>query len=114
MTDTPMRKARKKRGLSVRQVAEAIGTDPSNLSRIETGHHSPPPELAREIYRFYAGELDPIDIYDPTFMDEVGVIEKAENAWYRVRTRFRTYTAHGAAGLKTLFEKLASGGVAGD
>ena len=109
-----MRKARKARGLSVRQVAEAVDTDPSNLSRIETGHHAPPPELAREIYRFYLGGLEPIDIYDPSFMDEVGIIESTENAWYRVRTRVHTYTAHGLDGLRALFEKLASGARTGD
>lgn len=116
MTDTPIRKMRKIRELSIRQVAEAVGTDPSNLSRIETSHHAPPQELARKLYRFYEGELDIVDIYDPTFMDEVGVvdIENSRNAWYIVKTRVETFTVHGADGLKTLFEKLASGVRAGD
>lgn len=109
MTDTPMRKTRKELGLSVRQVAEAVGTDPSNLSRIETGHHAPPRPLAREIYRFYAGDVSIVDIYDPTFMDQVGIVEKAENSWYQVRTRVREYRAHGLKGLTALFDKLAAG-----
>lgn len=86
--------------MSVREVADAVGTDPSNMSRLETGHHAPPVELAREIYKFYAGELDIVDLYDPTFMDEVGVIEKIDNAWYRIRMRTQHHMLHGEKALK--------------
>ena len=90
--------------MSVREVADAVGTDPSNMSRLETGHHAPPVELAREIYKFYAGELDIVDLYDPTFMDEVGVIEDSGNSWYTVRTRTGKHKAHGIEALHSLLK----------
>lgn len=84
---TPLREARKSRGLTVAQVAKAVGTDPSNMSRLELGHHAPPRELARRIYRFYEGAIQPIDLYDPTFLDEVGIIRPRGNSWYEIERR---------------------------
>lgn len=108
--ETPLRQARKSRGLSVKDVAEAVGTDPSNMSRIETGHHAPPVELARAIYKFYAGELDIVDLYDPTFRDEVGIVEASGNSWYRVKTRHGDHSVHGLDALHALFGRLAARG----
>lgn len=106
MTETPLRQARKRRGLSVREVAESVGTDPSNMSRLETGHHAPPPELARTIYQFYQGDLDIVDIYDPTFNDEIGIIKKSGNHWYTITTRLREYTAHGIDALPEVMTRV--------
>lgn len=104
---TPLREARKARNLTVQAVAEAVGTDPSNMSRLELGQHTPAPDIARRLYRFYEGALSPIEIYDPTFMDEVGLIENLGNAWYRVVTRAKTHRAHGREKLRELLERIA-------
>jgi transcriptional regulator with XRE-family HTH domain len=37
---TLLRRARKKKGISVRQLADAVGVSPSFLSRIENGSHA--------------------------------------------------------------------------
>ncbi len=65
------------------------------MSRLELGHHAPPRALARALYRFYEGDIAPIDLYDPTFVDEVGVIRVCGNSWYEVETRTETHKAHG-------------------
>ena len=62
-----MRSERLKRGLSVREVAEAIGVDPSNLSRIELGGQTPTREVARALHGFYGGRVPLADVYDPLF-----------------------------------------------
>ena len=92
---TPLREARQRRGLTVAEVAKSVGTDPSNLSRLEHGHHVPPRSLARALYRFYEGDVDYIDLCDPTFRDEVGVITDCGNSWYQIKTRTKTHKAHG-------------------
>jgi len=79
------------------------------MSRLETGHHAPPVELARAIYRFYSGELDIVDLYDPTFMDEVGIIQESGNAWFTVTTRTTEHKAHGQGPLRALLHYLATG-----
>lgn len=106
---TPLREARKRRGLTVAEVAKAVGTDPSNMSRLELGHHTPPKELARSIYRFYRGDIQPIDLYDPTFLDEVGVIKSSGNSWYLVHTRDDSFKCHGREELEELLDSLSNG-----
>lgn len=107
---TPLRAARLALGLTVREVAESVGTAPSNLSRLELGHHPPPRALARALYRYYRGAIAPIDVYDPAFMDEVGVIEAGgDGERYTVVTRARRYEAHGEAGLRALARTLDPG-----
>ncbi len=49
----PIRQARADRGLTLRDVADVVGTDPGNLSRIERGEQSPGLELARSLSEFY-------------------------------------------------------------
>lgn len=59
--------ARKSRGLSLAQVADQVGADFSNLSRVEKGQQVPKRELARALYRFYDGTVPLGAIYDPSF-----------------------------------------------
>lgn len=106
---TPLREARKRRGLTVAEVAKAVGTDPSNMSRLELGHHPPPRELARALYRFYEGDVEPIDLYDPTFLDEVGVIAGSGNSWFVVNTREDSVKCHGREQLREYLDELANG-----
>lgn len=61
---------RKSRGLSLDVVAEAVGTDPTNLSRVEKGEQVPKRPLARQLYAFYGGTVPLGAIYDPEFHRE--------------------------------------------
>lgn len=47
--DTPLRKARRKRGLTLADVAESVGSDTGNISRIERGQQIPNRELLSNI-----------------------------------------------------------------
>lgn len=58
---------RKGRGLSLDVVADAVGTDPTNLSRVEKGVQVPKRELARALFMFYNGRVPLGAIYDPQF-----------------------------------------------
>lgn len=61
---------RKSRGLTLGEVAEQVGTDPTNLGRIERGEQIPKRILARALFKFY-GETVPLQaIYDPEYYDE--------------------------------------------
>ena len=60
MTMNPIRQARSDRGLTLRKVADAVGTDPGNLSRIERGEQSPGLELARGLSEFYGLPVEQI------------------------------------------------------
>jgi transcriptional regulator with XRE-family HTH domain len=58
---------RKSRGLSLAAVAKAVGTDPTNLLRVEQGKQVPKRSLARAIFKFYGGAVELGAIYDPEF-----------------------------------------------
>lgn len=58
---------RKSRGLSLAQVAAVVGTDPTNLLRVEKGAQVPKRELARRLFEFYGGAVELGAIYDPEF-----------------------------------------------
>jgi hypothetical protein len=68
--ETRLRVERKRRGLSIAAVANAIGYEPSNLSRVELGRQIPPRDVARKLHRFYHGRIPLGDIYDPLFRFE--------------------------------------------
>lgn len=65
MRNTLLVQTRKSRGLSLDKVAAEVGTDPTNLSRVEKGQQVPKRELARELFKFYAGAVPLGAIYDP-------------------------------------------------
>ncbi len=64
---SPLTQARESRGLSLEAVAEKVGTDQANLSRIEKGQQIPKRPLARRIYEFYGGTVPLSAVYDPEF-----------------------------------------------
>lgn len=100
---TPLKAARLRRKLTRTEVAQAVETDMTNLYRIEEGHHAPRPELARKLYTYYRGDVHYIDILDPTFFDEVGLIEPTtpgDTRAFRVRTRRGEFKATGLNGLR--------------
>lgn len=65
-----MTQIRKSRNLSLEQVAEQVGTDQANLSRVEKGRQIPKRELARKLFEFYAGSVPLAAIYDPDFYEQ--------------------------------------------
>lgn len=62
-----MTQIRKSRGLSLDVVAGAVGTDPTNLSRVEKGVQAPKRELARALFLYYDKRVPLGAIYDPEF-----------------------------------------------
>ena len=52
------------RGLMLKDVAQQVGTDAGNLSRIEQGKQNPSLALARKLASLYGISLD--DIFGPT------------------------------------------------
>ena len=55
---TPLRKMRHLRGLSLKEVAKAVGSDTGNLSRIETGEQVAKKELAARLAALFAPAID--------------------------------------------------------
>lgn len=53
-----IRALRKARGLTLKEVADEIGTDPGNLSRIERGVQPPGIALAKSLASFYCITLE--------------------------------------------------------
>lgn len=53
MSKTPLRLAREARNLTLKQVADAVGTDGGNLSRVERGTQTPSKELTEALVKFY-------------------------------------------------------------
>lgn len=65
MRNTLLIQIRKSRGLSLDKVAKEVGTDPTNLSRVEKGQQVPKRELARALFDFYDQAVPLGAIYDP-------------------------------------------------
>jgi transcriptional regulator with XRE-family HTH domain len=63
---------RLKRGRTLVQVAEAIGTDAGNLSRIERGRQKASTAMAAKLARYYAGEITELEILYPERMPDSG------------------------------------------
>lgn len=62
---------RKGRGLSLDVVALEVGTDPTNLSRVERGEQIPKRELARALFEYYGGVVPLGAIFDPEYVPAV-------------------------------------------
>lgn len=65
MRNTLLIQTRKSRGLTIETVALEVGTDPTNLSRVEKGQQMPKRELARALFEFYDKAVPLGAIYDP-------------------------------------------------
>lgn len=74
--ESPLRRLRLSRGLSLRDVANAVGADDSSISRIETGKQKPSPELAQRIVEYFGSRrLTELHIlYPERYRDEDCVI----------------------------------------
>ena len=64
--DTPLKKARIKRGLTLADVAETVGSDTGNLSRIERGQQIPNRKLLSNLVElFKENEITEVHILYP-------------------------------------------------
>jgi transcriptional regulator with XRE-family HTH domain len=70
MSESLMTQTRKSRNLSLEQVAQQVGTDQANLSRVEKGRQVPKRTLARRLFEFYGGSVPLAAIYDPEFWSQ--------------------------------------------
>lgn len=62
---TPLRRVRERRGETLTQVANALGVNQGNLSRIERGVHPPSKQLAIRLARHFRGEITEDQIIFP-------------------------------------------------
>lgn len=62
---SPLKQARLMRQLTLQQVADAVGIDTGNLSRIERGLQVPSKDLAERLVRHYGGEITETQIIYP-------------------------------------------------
>ncbi len=63
--DSPLRKARLRRGLALRTVGRSVGLDAGSLSRIENGLQKARPKLAERLACYFGHELSEIQILYP-------------------------------------------------
>lgn len=54
---TPLQIARAKRGHSTYEVAEAVGVNQSQYSRVESGKRRPSPDLAKRLADYFGNEV---------------------------------------------------------
>lgn len=63
--ETPLRKIRLEKKLTLQFVAQATDCDPGNLSRIERGVKHATPKLAERLSHFFEGQISEIEIIYP-------------------------------------------------
>jgi transcriptional regulator with XRE-family HTH domain len=89
---SPLRAIREKRGLSLKTVADAVATDPGNLSRVERGEQTPSKELAEALCKYFDYALTEIQVFYPEryasgAVDRRSLRERREFADRRKRPR---------------------------
>lgn len=67
---TPLKHLRNTRKLSIHAVAEAVGTNPGNMSRIENGKQRASPGLAEKIAKYFGYAITEIQILYPERFDQ--------------------------------------------
>jgi transcriptional regulator with XRE-family HTH domain len=78
VTYQSLRDARKARDLTLVKLAELVGTDAANISRIERGMQTPSKELARKLFETFEGSVELGIIYDPEHKAEVNGVHVTE------------------------------------
>lgn len=67
---TPLAALRRKRGETLQKVADAVGTDTGNLSRIERGTQVPSKVMAEKLAQYFDNEVTETQIiYPERFME---------------------------------------------
>lgn len=62
--DTPLRALRKSRGLTLQDVAVAVGSDVGNISRVERGKQTST-DLAQKLVEYFGSEITEVQILYP-------------------------------------------------
>ncbi len=62
---SPLRLARERRGLTLKDVADNVAVDQGNLSRIERGEQTPSKDLVESLSNFFDGEVTEMQIIYP-------------------------------------------------
>jgi len=62
---TPLRRLRKARGITLEQVAQGVGLDVGNLSRLERRQQGVRPALAEKIVAFFGNGITELEILYP-------------------------------------------------
>ena len=63
--NSPLKQARLKREKTLQEVADAVGIDTGNLSRIERGLQVPSKELTETLAKYFGGEITELQIIYP-------------------------------------------------
>jgi transcriptional regulator with XRE-family HTH domain len=63
--NTPLKKIRVLNDRTLKEVADAIDVDPSNLSRIERGLQAATPQLAEKIATYFDNKISEIEVLYP-------------------------------------------------
>lgn len=62
---SPLRQARERRGLTLKEVADHVAVDQGNLSRIERGEQTPSKDLVESLSKFFGHEVTELQIIYP-------------------------------------------------
>jgi ribosome-binding protein aMBF1 (putative translation factor) len=62
---SPLRQAREKRGLTLKDVASGVSMDPGNLSRVERGEQVPSKDIVEALARFFDNSVTELEIIYP-------------------------------------------------
>lgn len=75
---SPLRNLRKSQCLTLSYVANLVGIDPANLSRIERGQQIASLDVAERLVKFYSGQIDELQIlYPQRYVNPTGDSVKA-------------------------------------
>lgn len=70
-TQTKLRQARDKSGLTVDEICDRVGCTRPTLYRVENGEVTPRQDLARSLFKLYRGRVPLAAIYDPLFAEQI-------------------------------------------
>lgn len=94
---SPLRLARERCGLTLKQVADAVSMDPGNLSRVERGEQMPSKELVAALVEHFGNLVTELQIiYPERFDPETVELEQAAADRRSLRER-RRYAERRAA-----------------
>lgn len=75
--ESPLRRLRRSRRLTLQTVADAVASDTGNLSRIEKGQQLPTKQLARRLVEYFDREITVCEILCPEEFDLTSAVTPA-------------------------------------
>lgn len=88
---SPLRLARERRGLTLKQVADAVAMDPGNLSRVERGEQMPSKDAVAALVKFFGNLVTEMQVIYPEKFDAEAIEAEqaaADRRSLRERRRF--------------------------